>query len=481
MIGRVWVAVGFVVLVSLAGCSVGYQPAGEPTESVEPAGDAELGEYGGYWYNDTLDINPATGLTEPEQEAVLARSMARVQWLRGLPFQDPVEIEIIDREEFRDEYDLLEAQQHGEERSVLDNAQHELLFVVGNDRDVGEVREENFGSVVLGFYEPEPGQITIVSESSPPTLQNELTLGHELVHALQDQHFNLSSLDGGTLDESNARDGLIEGDAGVVERAYQQRCVSGEWACIDRRQGPVQLSPSASFHRGLYFVEFFPYAEGPSFIDYHREREGWSAINAMYEEVPVASAAVINPETYGSEQYGSLAVTDRSEPEWDRVQTAQLDHATVGQAGLASIFAYTAFEDPERGVITQGDFQNIDQNGDLERQRPYTYDVPYTMGWAADRLDVYTTDDEQIGVVWTVQFNDAENATAFRTGYERVIQYWGGQVNHVNDDATWWTIGEESAFTGALWVHRDDNTVTVVKAPQRDALSEVYGTVDTAV
>ena len=478
-------AVALALLLVLAGCSLGFQPGERTetqteTETEEPPGppaDGHLGYYDGYWYNQSLDVDETDGLNESEQEAVFARAMARVQLLRGLEFRSDVEIELITREQFREEYGDVAGPPPADGVRTLDNAQHEALFLVSADEDVVDVRQANRGDLVLGFYQPGEGTITVVSEQDPPSLPNERTVAHELVHALQDQRFNLSAMQrGGTLDAVNARNGLVEGSAGLVEYEYRRNCETGEWQCIGVRDGAERAAPQEGFHFGVYFVGFFPYAEGPTFVEHHRDRGGWEAVDAMYDDPPSASAEIVYPPTYGTDAYGSATVEDRNADEWERVRSERGDHATVGLSGLASMFAYTAYAEGGEGpsVVDAGAFENLDEDGRLDRKRPFRYDLPQATGWEADRLHAYRNGDGETAVVWNVTFDDEANATEFRDGYAQVVEFWGGQTRDGDGEGAVWTLeGEE--FDGAVWVDRDGASVTVVKAPSVEDLGDVYG------
>jgi hypothetical protein len=71
--------------------------------------------------------------------------------LRGLRFKYDVEVEVVTRETFREEFDEVWSEP-SEEYRHLDNAQHEALFLVGSDEDVADVRRANQDGTVLGFY-----------------------------------------------------------------------------------------------------------------------------------------------------------------------------------------------------------------------------------------------------------------------------------------------------------------------------------------
>src|SRR5205807_4997815 len=81
---------------------------------------------------------------------------------------------------------------------------------------------------VIGYYDSDSKQLVFIGTNSP-TPPERMTLAHELTHALDDQHFDLSRLD--TLanrcldEESQAARGIVEGSAvffsaGVVVRFF---------------------------------------------------------------------------------------------------------------------------------------------------------------------------------------------------------------------------------------------------------------------
>ena len=456
-------ALALVLALVLAGCTVGYQPATEaPDRSPSPEG-THLGYYDGYWYNDTFEIDAEDGLSPEQTEAVVSRAMARVQLLRGLRFDERVEVDIVSRETFRTEFDDVWSEPPADRR-LLDNVQHEALFLVGPDEDVFDVRENNRDGIVLGFYQPSRDRLVVVSGNDPATLDDEITLAHELLHALQDQRFGLA-FDSPTLDSVNARNGLVEGDAVVVEREYERNCETGQWECVGVETAASPL-PS-EFHWGVYFVGFFPYAEGPAFVEHHRDRGGWEAVDRTYDDVPTASAEIISPETYRSDTYGEAILEDRNDPAWERITVEDgADAATVGQAGLASMFAYTAYAGDSPGVIDRDEFRTDGPDG------PYSYDIEYASGWYGDRLHAYERNGETASV-WNVTFNDRANATTFAEGYDRVAAHWGGETRPP-ERGTLRTFDGDGPFRGAVWIEREDNAVTVVKAPNAAALGDVY-------
>ena len=91
-------ALAVALLVVLSGCTFGASFVDDRA----PVGE-ELGWEGGYRYDDPLAaVNASDGLNASEREAVVARTMARVERIRGLEFVESVPVEVITREEYRE-------------------------------------------------------------------------------------------------------------------------------------------------------------------------------------------------------------------------------------------------------------------------------------------------------------------------------------------------------------------------------------------
>ncbi|MFC7135716.1 hypothetical protein ACFQRB_02125 [Halobaculum litoreum] len=92
------------LLLVLAGCSAptaGPAAADDWQYPDDPPSD-RLGWEAGYWYNESIDVNQSDGLDAAEREAFVARTMARVERVRGLEFRESVPVEVISRAEYRE-------------------------------------------------------------------------------------------------------------------------------------------------------------------------------------------------------------------------------------------------------------------------------------------------------------------------------------------------------------------------------------------
>lgn len=417
-----------VLLALLAGCSAGYTPGtGGP--------DAELGEEWGYSHDATLDVTPEDGLNETELEAVVARTAARVELIRGLEFRERVPVRVVSRESYR-------ASRANRSVDPWEEQVWEAPLLVGEDRTVAATFDAIYRGSVVGYYSPSDAEIVVVSDAATPMLDTR-TLAHELVHALQDQHPQLSfGPNRDTRDGRLAAAGLTEGDANRVEALYDARC-SDEWDCLDQPPRGVSTR-SPAFDMGVFVTIFTPYAEGPRFVGALQERGGWAAVNDAYNRFPESTEQVLHPEQYPNDAPTEVRVPDRSDDEWDRFDrgTETLGEATV----YASLWA----------------------NDRAPDESPYAYDHPAAAGWDGDTLVPYTNGSAG-GYVWRLTFDSGTDAQEFRDAYLRMLRAKGGERI---DTAL---VIPDGPFADAFSVTRTAETVTVVNAPTVDDLDGVHG------
>jgi hypothetical protein len=424
-------AVALAATLLLAGCSVPPLDSGE-----DP--DDRLGWEGGYAAGDPLPVTADDGLNESEREAVVARTAARVEAIRGVEFDETVPVELVTREEYRQSREG----ETDDARRAFEDVVWEASFVVDETVDAEAARETVFGASVLGFYSN--GRIVIVTDSDAPTIDTR-TLAHELVHALQDQTFGFGP-ERVTRDGTLARNGLVEGDANYVEARYEARC-GREWTCLDAPNRSAERPDG--FVAGIYRTVIHPYVSGPRFVAALRERGGWSAVNDAYEAFPTSTEQVIHPERYPDEQPVEVRVEDRTSAGWERFDVEQPTE-TLGEASIYVTFSRT-------GVVG--------------RDHPvYNYSHPLSTGWAGDRLVPYqrgTGADAEYGYVWKTEWDSPADAREFLAGYRELL---------ANENAT--RTGDvyvipEGGYADAFRVTREGTTVVVVNAPTRAALDEV--------
>ncbi|MFB6126105.1 MAG: Hvo_1808 family surface protein [Halolamina sp.] len=445
----------------------------DATASAAPPDPEEdvLGWENGYWYNESLDFDQSDGVSDAERDALVSRTMARVEHIRRLEFTDDVPVAVRSRDQLRGEVSNNSA---NESLQRFDNVKFEALLLINESADSLAVQDSNAGSSILGYYSPRQNQIVLVAPNESAVELDELTLAHELVHALQDQQFDLSELPRGeTRDEVNAIDGVVEGDASYVENRYGDRCgEGGAWngSCATPPDGAGSSGGGELANLGVYFLKFQPYSDGPNFVASVEDRGGWGAVNALYDDLPESAEQVIEPETYPDDRPANVSLEDRHGDDWQRVRPpGRPDYAEVGQTGIASMLVYPLYDSQGQSrPVEPRTWLNYTDDGEVSSVDPLNYAFTAADGWEGDRMHVYRNDRNETAYVWRIVWESPQDANEFLGTYVEVLDYWGAEK--VGPDTYRIADGE---FADAFHVSVDGDTVTVVNAPTTDQLSTV--------
>ncbi|HYT92707.1 MAG TPA: ChaN family lipoprotein, partial [Gemmataceae bacterium] len=118
---------------------------------------------------------------------------------------------------------------------------------------------------------------------------------HEMVHALQDQHFGLKRLHQTTFDSDAdlARAALIEGDATYTMIELLRKDQPNVAKMLD-----VPLAKAKNLRNA------FLYAQGARYVKALKERGGWTSVNFAYKFPPRTTASILHPEGVTTIQLG---------------------------------------------------------------------------------------------------------------------------------------------------------------------------------
>ena len=167
---------------------------------------------------------------------------------------------------------------------------------------------KTLSSEVGGYYVPRTGTLSIVGGGASGGLLGEVTLAHELTHALEDQRFgiDLPPPTGFRRDRSMADSALHEGTATIVMVDYAVLEETGTTKipaalraralkALDQAAVPASSGLPRYLREGLVF----PYAAGARLINRIRGRGGWRAVNRAFgDDAPVSSEQLMHPAKY---------------------------------------------------------------------------------------------------------------------------------------------------------------------------------------
>lgn len=153
---------------------------------------------------------------------------------------------------------------------------------------------------VAGYYDPKAQQFHLADwidvDGQKPVM------AHELVHALQDQHFNLRRFENwpkGDSDAELAAHALIEGDATLAMSQYIMKNPVRALAFLKS----IGATSSASEElnkapRALRETLLFPYQEGMVYARALHQYGGWSNVSRAFAKLPQSTEQILHPEKY---------------------------------------------------------------------------------------------------------------------------------------------------------------------------------------
>jgi hypothetical protein len=243
----------------------------------------------------------------------------------------------------------------------------------------------------------------------------ESTLAHELVHALQDQHFELGvkmKFRHGASDELSALSSLAEGDATVAmfdemilakqgERALASHDTSqvedvDAWQFLDSTGGKAGMTKLSTAPRFIALGLVAPYADGMSFVNGLRRRGGWRAVDAAWSRPPTSTEQLLHLDRYLASEAAVMvqpatatALGAGWKRSWDDV---------FGEQEMR--LAFSVWMDPKTSMRA-------------------------AEGWAGDRVALFEADGGKSAVAWTMAFDDEANA---KEAHAALVAGWSAQL-----------------------------------------------------
>ncbi|MCA1620247.1 MAG: hypothetical protein LC795_13265 [Acidobacteria bacterium] len=189
---------------------------------------------------------------------------------------------------------------------------------------------------VAGYYDPKSQEFHLADwidiEGQKPVI------AHELVHALQDQHFNLRRFEDWPKHDSDAElaaHALVEGDASFLMMQYVTQSPARQLAFLKAMMtgGAGSSEQIEKAPRVLRETLLFPYLQGTAFVTQVYKRGGWEAVTAAFKTLPQSSEQILHADKYhAGEAPRKVALRDVSASLGKGWRMA--DHDVEGEWGL---------------------------------------------------------------------------------------------------------------------------------------------------
>ncbi len=290
---------------------------------------------------------PQATPTSPEFLKAADEVLADVSKLISLPLKSPLKKTVRTREEIRD-FILREVNEDRDAAKwYADQKALETFGLIPRGFDLQKFVVDLLTEQVAGLYDPKSKEFYIADWIA--LAEQRMVMSHELVHALQDQHFDLKAWSDAARpndDAELARHSVLEGSAiaGMLEYMLREQKISvkdlPDIEQFIRAQMIGELDKQSQLGKAPAYIRdslLFPYLAGTSFSQQLLRAGGsWGKFYKVFEKPPASTHQVLHPDLYLSEENLSpvpLAAAAGTVPAgWKK-----LDENTLGEFGVHAL------------------------------------------------------------------------------------------------------------------------------------------------
>jgi hypothetical protein len=391
-----------------------------------------------------------TALAKAQADAADAKNAVRraqierdTSAIRGLPFKNPVDYEVLDKAGIRQIVAGKISEIYTDQELKDVSTGLSALGLLPPNFPLKQTYINLLGEQIAAFYDQHQHKLFMFRDASLENSQNRVILSHELTHALQDQNFGLLKLPleaKNDDDQALAASALIEGDATLEMTQYMQQDLS--WKSLEdtvtysATQSMVEIRKAPLYLRQMLV---FPYLQGQQFCAAVYARGGFPALSAVYADPPTSTSQILHPEKYFKETRENPIPVEFSDTTF-RDQKPLADNV-LGEMGCRILFA-------------QADADHADD---------------IAAGWRGDRYLVF---DQGRSLVWISLWSSHQAAHAAAGVVSRlcenrfpgVVIGGAGGIASMADSGPAWNVAE-------MWQPSDSvsNEVVFILAPDKES------------
>jgi hypothetical protein len=227
---------------------------------------------------------------------VIAQRVEALRHLRFKQLPDPV---TVTPKQAKDEALQDLDRRYPPDRRRADEALYKTLGLIDPDANLRDLTGSLFEEGVAGYYDTRDGRLRVVKGAGTGNrVISEITLAHELDHALEDQQFNFTEPKSSD-DRALAYAALTEGSATSLMGDYLTRHFSNEEALSGLLGSATQ--DTGGLPPFLEAQVLFPYLGGERFIADLRDRADgkWDVVDTAFRlRIPKSTEQILHPDAY---------------------------------------------------------------------------------------------------------------------------------------------------------------------------------------
>ncbi len=273
----------------------------------------------------------------------IARMLKKVSEARGLVAKSEVPGRTLDRVALLDRVKAHVAREVPKAAIRNEGLSMKLLGLLPTNFDYEAETYALLEAQLAGYYEPADRTMYMAADLDDDNAK--ATLAHELVHALQDQHWDLgvrSKYKPGKSDLSATTSALAEGDA--TSAMFDVLIAGSGRTAIDlpaevftqQIMANVSSGPSARAPHAMRVALVAPYVFGTLFVHALRTKGGWPLVNRAWAEGVQSTEQILHPEKWLAKE--APLVVPAPDAQSFGAGFSELDTDTFGELGLRLTF-----------------------------------------------------------------------------------------------------------------------------------------------
>jgi len=308
----------------LVACATSRPPVQEPVDAPPVAAEP------------TTTSAPRPTESARKRRASFDKALAAAMIARALPSTGAFASRHVTRSEMDD---VVRAQVQRElppDALEHEEQQEKLLSVIDPSEHYADLVLGMLGSQVAGLYIPREKALYVVDDgaASEGSSEEHTVLVHEIVHAIQDEHFDLGrrvAWRADASDETAAMHALGEGDATLAMLLDTSRGEEIPTTFIDgfttimRESNRRMVGERVPTAVADALVD--PYVEGLRFVWSLYQRGGWAAVDAAWRDPPRTTEQLLHPEKYAQREAPVALRAEAVGPESFKI----IDANTIGE------------------------------------------------------------------------------------------------------------------------------------------------------
>jgi hypothetical protein len=341
-----------------------------------------------------------------------------VERLRGLKFKRPFMRRLIDRD------DVSKFMRRDMERDLPREEAEKMMAVlaefgiVDKGMDLFELFEQFLEAGAAAFYKPNTGTFYLIEGKNDQG--DRPIVFHELVHALEDQHFDLTNMQrkfDGDSDGAMGYKALVEGSAEHFTNLYTAENPEDLQAMLKAQMTPDMMRRQMQMVGKvpaflIAMMGLYPYKNGAAWIE-GIEAGTPEGVSGLFADPPASTEQVLHPDKHGKDFPHRVAAPDVEGILGDGWEV--LDDDGVGELGTGLILSALRWNPKGIGAL----MAVMDM-----RTQGVGFKPPIKAaaeGWDGDRYTAAIDGDRNVCIVWTTVWDSDEDAAEFAKTYGELI------------------------------------------------------------